>query len=304
MRTKSNTGVKPSGFPGSNGKNVPKENRGKRGSNRKLNEDAGDGTSPLILDRNLTWVFLTKEQTDEVIESDVDTAAVKLASFLGLNAWKEDLQSNIILGVLLHSFISAKEYGFSAAQVSAYVGMVKATMDRSTVQSQQSSIENFQKLLSHHVPSSSSDSDGLASFLPTEMGFIIESFLTGFFQHHRLFQYVLNLEQDKIDLEYTLQIDKPRQVPPLSEAITLEAYEAEQQKLQLQEREEAERKARLEEEQAGNPFSVLASNEIRAIAMETITELIQSTRQGFDAFIDEQATRQMSIIMKLTNAAV
>ena len=56
------------------------------------------------------------------------------------------------------------------------------------------------------------------------------------------------MEQEKMDIEVKVTVEKPQSATPLIEAVTLEAYEAEQAKLRQQQLEELETRARLEME--------------------------------------------------------
>jgi hypothetical protein len=68
-----------------------------------------------------------------------------------------------------------------------------------------------------------------------------------------LYQYVFNNEQETAEISLSAIVDLPLIPPPLSEALTLEAYESEQARLreiEEQERLEKDRKRR-EERSAG-----------------------------------------------------
>ncbi|KAJ1549644.1 protein transporter tim9, partial [Cladochytrium tenue] len=269
---------------------------------------SGAGDEPLDLDANLTWAILGEDQIDELLEAqEVESVATKLAQFFGLPAWRDELQSNIAVSNLLTAFISARDYGMSPAQLSAYMSIIKTMLDRAVGLPQAKAVELFRRLLPSHASppggASSLDADGLGMFTPTEMAFVVDSVVTGLFQHYRLYQRVWASEQEQHDVEVAVELEEPAEVLPLAAAATLEEYEAEQERLRLVMEEEERRRAEAESERKRNPFEVLTEEELRRVAVETVAELVHAVRRDVDAMVDEQVTRHFDAVVRLAGAA-
>lgn len=253
-------------------------------------------------------MFLSQEQIADLLESDSEASAIKMAAFMGISNWREDLQMNINLSFLLNAFYSAKEFGLSPGQISAFVGIMKITMEKSMEKglTHIKSIELFRKVMANHSIIFPGSEEQVPVFGPTEISVLIQHAVSGIFQHYRLFQYVFSMEQEKMDIEVKVTVEKPQSATPLIEAVTLEAYEAEQAKLRQQQLEELETRARLEMERDAsvpNPFDVLSSDEIKSVATDVVIDLLKGMRHHFDLVIDEQISKQMASILKLSSGS-
>ncbi|KAI8799436.1 flagellar C1a complex subunit C1a-32-domain-containing protein [Cladochytrium replicatum] len=90
-------------------------------------------------------------------------------------------------------------------------------------------------------------------------------------------------------------------LPPLSEAITMEQFEAEVARLKEKEEKERLERERREEERRNStsPFDVLSSDEIKQVVTETIQAVFMKLAEEMDRVLEEQRLRHAALLAKI-----
>jgi hypothetical protein len=153
-----------------------------------------------------------------------------------------------LLKKTLHIYRYAKENNFSAAQISVHFAIFKSILENfigkllyiflyifiyvclksfiiAAGASLPTVLTEFQKLVLAHT---SCIGDHWDIFSIQESKLILDYGFTTFFQHFNLYQYAFTKEQEADELVVSKSIEKNSlTLAPLSEALTLEAYESE-----------------------------------------------------------------------------
>ncbi|KAJ3413651.1 hypothetical protein HDV05_007719 [Chytridiales sp. JEL 0842] len=246
-------------------------------------------------------ITVTPEQLAELQDLPLEESLNKMASHLNLSKWREDMQSNIFLSLYFNLWQFAKENNFTTYQVPTMLGIMKMILEKSTEKglSVQNSVKLFRRLLCSNV--ATSDEEAPREVLsPAEAKLFVDHVMTGYFQHYRLYQFIQTNEQEQEVTEISVQIEHPDVPPPLAEAITLEAYEAEVARVrEIEEREREERLRREAEERAiSNPFEALSPEEIKAVATEAIAFIMKDIGGEVDKLMEDQRERFMAQLKK------
>ncbi|KAJ3143193.1 hypothetical protein HK101_003221 [Irineochytrium annulatum] len=233
-------------------------------------------------DMQLSWIFLNADHVYDLGEKvELEDAIAKMAEVFGLAAWREDMSQNIMLSFYFNCFQFAKDGGFSPVQISTFFSIMKIILDRSVAHDEGLSWEVFD---------------------PSEVKLITDYAFTSLFQNYKLYMYVMTTEQEQVLTETEVFVEKPPELAPLAEAITLEAYETERARI-----EELELRERLEREQreadlaaAKNPFDVLSVDDIRTLATDVILEMMRGVAADFEQMLDDQRGRFGLVISRLS----
>ncbi|KAI8916887.1 flagellar C1a complex subunit C1a-32-domain-containing protein [Entophlyctis helioformis] len=291
----------------------PKGKGGKAGKTRDVAEDGYDANAEADGQKDsevsLAWLYLTADQIDELDACEPEEELAKIAQFLCVLGWKEDLQNSILLSFYHSCYYFAKENKFAPIQISVFFSIMKITLDKTFDKSLSHlhALSEFKKLLFDYMASPSlnqvnqSASNALESasweiFGPQECKLIVDYAISTIFQHHRLYQYVFTNEQEKQEIELPITLELPPNPPPLSEGITFEAYETEQRARELAERD------LLDAESLANAVDILDSlspEEIKQTALDVIAGLLEGISSEFDKMLLEQRDRFLSQMAKV-----
>ncbi|KAJ3095177.1 hypothetical protein HDU97_007214 [Phlyctochytrium planicorne] len=117
-----------------------------------------------------------------------------------------------------------------------------------------------------------------------------------------LFLNTITTVQDSYEHDIVVSLETPPVLSPLANAITLEAYEQEQARVEELERLEEEEKKRREEElaAAANPFEALSSEEIQSITGDIVGAMIKTLASDLDKVIEDQRSKITAQIAKLS----
>ncbi|KAJ3017045.1 UNVERIFIED_CONTAM: hypothetical protein HDU68_011879 [Siphonaria sp. JEL0065] len=162
------------------------------------------------------------------------------------------------------------------------------------------SLEKFKSL----VLANSGPANGFELFGPRESKLIIDFAMEGVFQHYKLYQYIASNEQETVSEFIAVQVEDPFVPQSLSEAVTLEAHEAELQRLRdLEEQIKLAKEAWEAEERAAaaNPFDVLSPDDVKKIAADTVTMMLEAISGELDGVLNDQSDRLMVQANKLSN---
>ncbi|KAI9327544.1 flagellar C1a complex subunit C1a-32-domain-containing protein [Obelidium mucronatum] len=227
-----------------------------------------------------------------------------MAVLLNLTNWREDMQYAIVLTYLFGIFQFAKENSFTPLQTSTFLSIMKITIKKLNEERGQPPLKTLEKFKSL-VLSNSSPIPGDDIFGPRESKLIIDFAMEGVFQHHKLYQYIASNDQESCLDFIGVEIQEPLVLPPpLSEAVTLEAHEAELARLnELKEQERLAKEEWEAEERAAaaNPFEVLSPDAVKQIAADTVTTMLETICGELDGLLNEQSDRLMAQANKLTN---
>ncbi|KAJ3074757.1 hypothetical protein HDU98_010347 [Podochytrium sp. JEL0797] len=240
--------------------------------------------------------------------SELNGLEVEEAYKLGCQDWREDLHHSIMLTYLFGIYQFAKENAFSILQITTFLSIMKITVKRITSEEKGvpplKSLEKFRAL----VLTNSGPANGEEVFGPRESKLIIDFAMSGVFQHYKLYQHVMTsvaAEEESTTLFISAEVEEPFVPPPLGEAVTLEAYEAEQSRLKGLEEQARLEKERWEAEEraaAANPFDVLSSDQVKAIATETVGQMLHQIASELDGVLSEQSERLMQQANKLSTS--
>ncbi|KAJ3067197.1 hypothetical protein HDU99_003599 [Rhizoclosmatium hyalinum] len=202
------------------------------------------------------------------------------------------------------AFKHAKENGFTPAQTSGFLSIMKLTIKKITSEEKGApplkSLEKFRAL----VTANSGPTNGYDLFGPKESKLIVDFAMEGVFQHYKLYQYYTSIDQEIVPASLDVEVEEPIVEPqPLAEAMTLEAYEAELARLK-----ELEELARLDRERweaeeraaAANPFDVLSSEDVKQIATDTVGQMLKVIADELDGLLNEQGEKLMAQATKLS----
>ncbi|KAI9205798.1 flagellar C1a complex subunit C1a-32-domain-containing protein [Polychytrium aggregatum] len=230
----------------------------------------------------------------------------KLATILSIHNWKDDLQANCLLAFHMSNFMWAKDNGFNARQISTFFSIMKFLLDKTISDglTATKAMELFQTYICYEtMPMSSSIGGGggyeneSQSFTLKEAISITDFVTTTFMQHFRLVQCVFVTDQDKLDVETQVSVEKPMCPRPLAEGMTLLAWEAEEalkREAERREREELERRLAEERAKNFNPFEVLTNEEIKHITTEVIQNALGSIYHEIDTVVETHKQRQLA----------
>lgn len=121
------------------------------------------------------------------------------------------------------------------------------------------------KSTSLRLPNSDRNNDNVAPtvtpvFGLREMKLITEYATNGIFQHYKLYMHVFTTEQEKLEVDYTVEIELPMKIEPLVLGKTLAEWEAEQEMIRMdQERIQMEKNKLLEEARKAGKLLILAN---------------------------------------------
>ncbi|KAJ3056395.1 hypothetical protein HK097_007124 [Rhizophlyctis rosea] len=198
-----------------------RERKEREKSVRDVNETEERGT-PVPL----TYSLFSPEQLADLGDADVDEAVNKVARFLSLATWREDLQTNILVSFHFCNYLFAKDNNFTPQQIGALCAIMKTVLDRSVEKALPlpEAVALFRKLLlGHFSPTVSSDSEPeLGSweiFGFREVKLATDWAASGLFPHYRLHYYVLTTDQERqnVDLSLTLEYPQIPTTPPRTE---------------------------------------------------------------------------------------
>ncbi|KXS14890.1 hypothetical protein M427DRAFT_335892 [Gonapodya prolifera JEL478] len=313
--------------------NVGSKAKGKPSSAKKggVKDENEEQHAPPNLDGTgfLTWTFLREDDFEDLQTLEVEQLADTLASLAGCGQWKEDPRSNATVGILLSAFLWAGENGFNPAQTSTLCSLIKFLLEAAVMKglSLDETLAAARRLLICHSgagpvviekqspvarpvsPVGKAEKTSATSASPplpnvagpewsvfgdNELRLIIEYLMSGLFQHYRLYQAVYTTDQEQATECLQVSTTPLPKIPPLCQAVTMQVWEDEQNRIKNEERKlvEAEERKRIRlSMMPPDPLKELGPDEVKSIINETIQELLSNVAQEFERGLDIQTQK-------------
>jgi hypothetical protein len=194
------------------------------------------------------------------------------------------------------NYIFALDAGFTDQQIGIFCGIFKDLLEQALEKnlSHDVSAKSFKNLLLSY-----SDINPTGVFSSAEIEMITEFAMATFFSHYGLLLFVYSFEQEKELMELQLELVDIPKFPSLDDAMPLEEFEAQEEKLKNErERIELEEELIREQERLAmiNPFEELDTAAARKIISETVKEVLQNVDKDFDKILSEQSERFVTAI--------
>lgn len=258
----------------------------------------------------LSWKVFTKDQVEELEGLGLTEAFTKIAKYQSIQGWKQSLRQNLAVSFHFNNYIYALDSKFTPIQISTFCSIMKALLDISI--EKEIHVDDlyrlFTEILVMHSDVSMIDmatyepDTAWDIFGPKEVDLITEYAMRTIFQNYRLYQRSFGKDQEVENVVVTLDLDTLSDLPSLSEAMPIEAYDAEQRK---KAEEDAKLKAEMDllaiEQNAKiiNPFEALSIDEVKQITSETIKSVLSELGHDYEKMFDDQREKFTAQIAKL-----
>ena len=224
-----------------------------------------------------------------------------MADLLSIGNFKDDLISQFTVSFHHSCYLFAKEHEFESNQTAIVINIFRLLLERIAGLSFNvdpgmdlaRAVAEFKSALSHYTTLSKTHTANEVTLCLKDLGHIVDYATNTVFQHYRLYQYAFLNRQESDEIQLNNVLEFAPNLLPLAEAMTLEAYEAEENSKIMAEAELLNADVMKNKGSLPNVdiLDLLNPSELKQITLETIHGLFENMQQEVEKALNDQRQR-------------
>ncbi|RDD45545.1 Uncharacterized protein C10orf107 [Trichoplax sp. H2] len=156
---------------------------------------------------SFVFKYLTLEQTQALLELNIDVLQEKMSEYLLLDGYETSLSQVIVLDYYVAGLWFAKEQGFSPQQGSGFFTLLKVLLEN--IQDKKMNFEENMKYFRQLMSTIGEIYSPLSCFDNQNSKVIIDYFMTSLYQHYKLYKNFFTTDQEQENLHLAYDIEHP-----------------------------------------------------------------------------------------------